>query len=212
MVTMKQTKYASLLVAVLLIAIACVSCTTFAYDNQTVYAKVTAVNGQSVTLLVGELSAMEEGQRPDGAGGDPIPPNADGSAPQLPDGGEPADRPALPVDETMPNGELPQMPEGGMQQPNGEAPDGMAGGMQVPFTAGEDTITLTLNEETVKTLSVDCIVRITFGDHGSVESLTVLGGEPQGGFGGGDRIPPEDGDESGRIPNRDLESRRENEP
>ena len=124
-------------------------------------------------------------------GGNMTPPTGDSTFPAIPDG----EMPEMPEGETMPEmpeGGMPQMPNDGSmpEMPNGEMPEGFGNGMQSPFTAGEDSITLTLNEETVKTLSVGSIVQITFGDNGSVESLTVLGGNMQGGFGGGNMIPP----------------------
>ena len=90
---------------------------------------------------------------------------------------------------SIPNGQMPSFPNdmGDMQFPNGQIPDDL-GGMQIPdfdfsggtmdmeaiFHDGCDTITLTLHADVVKTLSVDDIVQITFGDNGSITSLTSL--------------------------------------
>lgn len=171
---MKKIKIFSFTLALLLAVFAFSSCSKFEYDNSTIVAQVTAIDGQKVTLLVGEMdmggNMMQGGMMPGGnmQGANMTPPTGDSTFPAIPDG------------------EMPEMPE----MPNGEMPEGFGSGMQSPFTAGEDSITLTLNEETVKTLSVGSIVQITFGDNGSVESLTVLGGNMQGGFGGGNMIPP----------------------
>lgn len=194
---MKKIKIFSFTLALLLAVFAFSSCSKFEYDNSTIVAQVTAIDGQKVTLLVGEMdmggNMMQGGMMPGGnmQGGNMTPPTGDSTFPAIPDG----EMPEMPEGETMPEmpeGGMPQMPNDGSmpEMPNGEMPEGFGSGMQSPFTAGEDSITLTLNEETVKTLSVGSIVQITFGDNGSVESLTVLGGNMQGGFGGGNMIPP----------------------
>ena len=197
---MKTMKFTSLLIAVLVIVCSLSACSKFEYDNSTIYAKVTSIDGQKVTFIVGEMN-IDENMMQDG---NMTPPTGDGNMPQMPNGNM-GEIPELPEGETMPDmgempeipsdGSVPEIPEGGMQMPGGERPEGMEG-MQMPFTEGDDTMTLTLNEETVKTLSVDSIVQITFGDNGNVQSLTVIGGNMQGGFGSGqgfgDMTPPTD--------------------
>lgn len=189
---MKTMKLIVAILTLTLVIGAFAGCTKFEYDNSTIVAQVKAIEGQKVTLLVGEM-AMDGNMMPGGnmQGGNMTPPTGDSTFPAIPDG----EMPEMPEGETMPEmpeGGMPQMPNDGSmpEMPNGEMPEGFGSGMQSPFTAGEDSITLTLNEETVKTLSVGSIVQITFGDNGSVESLTVLGGNMQGGFGGGNMIPP----------------------
>ena len=197
---MKTMKLIVAILTLTLVIGAFAGCTKFEYDNSTIVAQVTAIDGQKVTLLVGEMdmggNMMQGGMMPGGnmQGGNMTPPTGDSTFPAIPDGEMP-EMPEMPEGETMPEmpeGGMPQMPNDGSmpEMPNGEMPEGFGSGMQSPFTAGEDSITLTLNEETVKTLSVGSIVQITFGDNGSVESLTVLGGNMQGGFGGGNMIPP----------------------
>ena len=189
---MKTMKLIVAILTLTLVIGAFAGCTKFEDDNSTIVAQVKAIEGQKVTLLVGEM-AMDGNMMPGGnmQGGNMTPPTGDSTFPAIPDG----EMPEMPEGETMPEmpeGGMPQMPNDGSmpEMPNGEMPEGFGSGMQSPFTAGEDSITLTLNEETVKTLSVGSIVQITFGDNGSVESLTVLGGNMQGGFGGGNMIPP----------------------
>lgn len=163
-------------------------CSKFEYDNSTIVAQVTAIDGQKVTLTVGEMAIDENMMQGDSM----ALPAGDGSIQAMPNGEmpEPLEGEAIPE---LPDGDMPQMPEDGSmpEMPNGELPKDFENGVQPPFTAGDDSITLTLNEETVGTLSVGSIVRITFGDNGSVESLTVLGGNMQGGF-GGNMTPPTD--------------------
>ena len=185
---MKTMKLIVAILTLTLVIGAFAGCTKFEYDNSTIVAQVTAIDGQKVTLLVGEMdmggNMMQGGMMPGGnmQGGNMTPPTGDSTFPAIPDGEMPE----------MPEGGMPQMPNDGSmpEMPNGEMPEGFGSGMQSPFTAGDDSITLTLNEETVKTLSVGSVVQITFGDNGSVESLTVLGGNMPGGFGGGNMIPP----------------------
>lgn len=168
---MKSVKWLSLVLALLVTVGIFTACSKFKYDNSTVVAMVEFINGQKVVLLVGETD-FGEGMRPENLG------NGMGNIPDF--GGE------MPDIEDLPEGEFPsgfggmQMPQGapsedfdGMQIPNGQFSSGFRD-MQMPFKENGDKITLTLNSETVKTLSVGSIVQITFGDNGSVEALTSI--------------------------------------
>ena len=195
---MRLVKRISLLLALLVTVGTFTACSKFEYDNSTVMARVESIDGQKVVLLVGEMD-FGRGMYPEEFGG------GMGSLPDF--GGE------SPNMEVPPEGEFPsgfegmQRPEGefpngfeGMQRPEGELPEGFggmqipggqfpsrSGDMQMPFRGNGDQITLTLNEETVKSLSVGSIVQITFGDKGSVESLiplaSMMGGLGGNGFG-----------------------------
>lgn len=196
---MKTIKLIVMILTLTLVIGAFAGCSKFEYDNSTIIAQVTAIDGQNVTLIVGEM-AMDENMMQGGnmQGSNMMPPTGDGSIPKMPDG----EIPELPEGETMPEmpeGGMPQMPEDGAmpEMPNGEMPEGFENGMQSPFIAGDDSITLTLNEETVGTLSVGSILQITFGDNGNVESLAVLGGNMQGSFGGSNMTPPTDFPQNG---------------
>ena len=210
---MRLVKRISLLLALLVTVGTFTACSKFEYDNSTVMARVESIDGQKVVLLVGEMDFgrgmyPEEfgggmGSLPDFGGESPnmeVPPEG-----EFPSGFEGMQRP----EGEFPNGfEGMQRPEGelpegfgGMQRPEGELPEGFggmqipggqfpsrSGDMQMPFRGNGDQITLTLNEETVKALSVGSIVQITFGDKGSVESLiplaSMMGGLGGNGFGG----------------------------
>ena len=185
---MRLVKRISLLLALLVTVGTFTACSKFEYDNSTVMARVESIDGQKVVLLVGEMD-FGRGMYPEEFGG------GMGSLPDF--GGE------SPNMEVPPEGEFPSGFEG-MQRPEGELPEGFggmqipggqfpsrSGDMQMPFRGNGDQITLTLNEETVKALSVGSIVQITFGDKGSVESLIPLAGM-MGGLGGngfGSAIP-----------------------
>ena len=155
------------LTLVLLVAISGFSaCTGFAYDNTTILAKITAIDGQTVSLIVSEMT-MDGNRIPESFG----------------------DLSGMGNMPSMPNGQMPSFPNGmgDMPFPNGQIPDDLSG-MQIPdfdfsggtmdmdmdamFHDGCDTITLTLNADVVKTLAVDDIVQISFGDKGSINSLT----------------------------------------
>lgn len=182
---MRLVKRISLLLALLVTVGTFTACSKFEYDNSTVMARVESIDGQKVVLLVGEMD-FGRGMYPEEFGG------GMGSLPDF--GGE------SPNMEVPPEGEFPSGFEG-MQRPEGELPEGFggmqipggqfpsrSGDMQMPFRGNGDQITLTLNEETVKALSVGSIVQITFGDKGSVESLiplaSMMGGLGGNGFGG----------------------------
>ena len=148
---MKRMKRIGLIFALIAALLAFSACSKFEYDNSTIIAKVTSIDGQSVTFAVGESSIGGNMSLPEG----------------MPDMGEMPDMGNMPDFGEMPDmGNMPDM--GDMTLPEG------MDGTEMPFTESGDTITLTLNEETVKTLSVDAIVQITFGDNGNVQSLTVI--------------------------------------
>lgn len=210
---MKKVLSAILLVFVITASLA--ACSKFEYSNSTITAKITAINGQKVTLLVGMSESnggmMPGGNTPPENGMRPGMPNGQESVPALPEGESmPAGGiPEMPVDGSapeMPNesmqqpeggmqGQIPDMPEGGMQ---GNMPGGGMGGMMPAFDENGDKITVTLNAETVSTLAVGDVVIISFGDDGSVTSLNVLGGNMQGGMNGNkpQMMPPESGSNS----------------
>ena len=174
---MRLVKCFSLILALLTTLGGLAACSKFKYDNSTVMAKVESIDGQKVVLIVGEMD-IGEGMQPGALGSIPdlggtVMPDME----DLPEGFDSSQIPSGQMPEgfdgtQMPNG---QMPEGfdGMQIPNGQFPSGL-GDMQMPFNETGDKITLTLNEQIVKTLSVGSIVQITFGDNGSVEALTSL--------------------------------------
>lgn len=215
---MKKLKLFIIPLAIAILICALSSCSKFEYDNSTVVAKVIAINGNKVTLSIGEMNfdenmipsmgdmSMPEGQVPEIPGG--MMPGGEGmpdmgemtfpegesmsgmDIPMMPDGEsmpEMGDM-QIPGGESVPEGQMPDMQGGAMQRP-----DGMQGGMADQFfTDSGDSVILTLNDDVISTLTVDCIVMITFGEKGSVESLTVLGGDMQGEI----MTPPE---ESGEV-------------
>ncbi len=175
------------------------------YSGATVTGQITAMDGSTITLQLGELTEAEgfgggDGAQPGGQGGGEMPDGeADGSgtAPEMPDGegGDMADG----------SGTAPEMPDGEGGGMNGGG-SGDMGGMGGSFTAGEDILEVDLTDVTVtlsdgsegsaSDLAVDDILQITFDEDGAVSSVTVValtggmtgGGvvsEAGSGFGGG---------------------------
>lgn len=125
------------------------------HSNMTVTGKITAMNGNEMTLQLGELS---EGEAPGG------------EAPGKPEGEEPeGEAPGKPEGEG-PEGSAPEMPEGGQMPARYE------------FTENGETITLDLSEgeftedsvkDSLDALSEGDILEISTGDNNSVKTITV---------------------------------------
>ncbi len=137
------------------------------YDNSTVYAQVTEINGTEITFTIGELKevSMDFGQ-----GGMEMP---SGEVPPMPNGDMEMPSGEIPP---MPSGEIPPMPDGGMMElPSGEVPPMPNGDMvELPFIAGDEIIVLNLNQETVSILKVGDITEIVFAQNGAVKSITKV--------------------------------------
>ncbi|MCD8126357.1 MAG: hypothetical protein LUD82_02435, partial [Clostridiales bacterium] len=150
------------------------------YSNTTVTGQITAIDGATVTLQLGELAESE------GFGGGELPDDDGGEMPGGEGGGE------MPGGDADGSGTTPEMPDG--------AGGGMTGGgsgdmgvMGSSFTAGEDILEVDLTDVTVtlsdgsegsaSDLAVDDILQITFDEDGEVSSVTVVA--LTGGAGGG---------------------------
>ncbi|MCD8366508.1 MAG: hypothetical protein LUC48_00545 [Clostridiales bacterium] len=159
------------------------------YSGSTVTGQVTAIDGATVTLQLGELTESEGfggGEMPNGEGGGEMPSgDADGSGtmPEMPDG-------EMPSGDFDGSGTVPEMPDGESGDFDGEMP---SGGMGSSFTAGEDTLAVDLTDVTISLsdgsegsasdLAVDDILQITFDEDGAISSVTVV--TVTGGEGGG---------------------------
>ena len=153
-----------------------------AVSGETVLGRVTEVAGQEVTLMCSALSDMPDGEQP----------WADGEVPELPDGEQPwadGEVPGLPDGEQpWADGEVPELPDGGQPWADGEVPDDV-------FSSGEE-MTITITDATAisveedgsardgmfEDIAVGSIVRVIFGENGTVASLTALAGTPMDGF------------------------------
>jgi hypothetical protein len=121
-------------------------------NENVVYGKVTAVNGQEITyeVLEQDENARSKGEKPEGSaapdGEKPEMPEGsaapDGEAPEKPDGSAAPDG-EMPEGSAAPDGEKPEMPEGSA------APDGeMQGGGMGGFTSTGEEKTLTVEDST----------------------------------------------------------------
>ena len=176
-----------------------------AYAGQTLTGRVTAVDGTSVTLALGELT---EDAAP--AGGAPS--DSDSSSG---DSQQPPEMPSGDSDGSQPTGTPPEKPDGGSgesgqqppEKPEGgsgsqsdggtppDMPEGMTGGSS--FTESGETVTVDIAKAdiTASDVAVDDILTVTFDDKGAVsavETVTLtggMGGAPSGGgFGGSSQV------------------------
>ena len=203
-------KFVSILCAgvMLLSLAACGAKADTAYAGQTITGKVTALEGTSVTLALGELT---ENAAPGGDSQQPpeMPGSDDqtgeqptGTPPEKPEGAsdnnqsgqQPPEKPDGDSSQQS-GGQPPEMPENGENgQPNGTPPDMPEGGMGgSSFTESGETLTIDItdaaivkNGETVSAteLAVGNVVQVTFDDSGSVVTVEIVSGGKNGGFGG----------------------------
>lgn len=163
-------------------------------ESSTITGQVQALDGDTATLLLGELSESAPGGM--GGGGQP-------------EGMEPLEGEAPDGIERPPEGDQPEgmeQPKGGqpdgMERPEGEAPSDMGGGFGgYSFTAGEEQVILNLSSAeitlsdggtgSVSDLAVGDVVTVSLDEAGTASSVAVLtlGGMSApggaGGFGGG---------------------------
>ena len=163
-------------------------------SNTTLTGKVTAVDGNSVTIQLGELteSTLEDmpsdgqspsGEAPSGDGQAPSgdAPSGDGQAPSgdAPSGGGQAPSGDAPSgDGQVPSGDAPSgdgqapsgdAPSGGGQAPSGDAPsDGGQAPSMYSFTASDESITISITDDT--TIMVESMNESTAG---SIDNITL---------------------------------------
>ena len=196
--------------AMLLSLAACGAKADTTYADQTITGKVTALEGTSVTLALGELTENAapggDSQQPpempgDGQTGD----QPTGTPPEKPEsssddnqsGQQPPEKPDGDSSQQS-GGQPPEMPENGENgQPNGTPPDMPEGGMGSSFTeSGETAVIDIANADTVKNgetvsateLAVGNVVQVTFDDSGSAVTVEIVSGSKSGGFGGSSQV------------------------
>ena len=199
-----KKKFVSLLcaAAMVLSLAACGAKTGTTYAGQTLTGRVTAVDGTTVTLALGELTedaapsggapaGSSDGQQPpEMPGGDSQSGQPSGTPPEKPDGGS--------TDGSSDGQQPPEMPGDGGQ--SGQQPPEM-GGMTGSFTETGETATVDLSAaavtrdgETVSDVAVDDILTVTFDDSGAASEAEIvtlgggMGGAPSGGFGGSSEV------------------------
>lgn len=198
--------------AMLLSLAACGAKADTTYAGQTITGKVTALEGTSVTLALGELTENAapgggDSQQPpemssDGQTGD----QPTGTPPEKPEdtsgdnqsGQQPPEKPDGDSSQSNDN-QPPEMPESSENnQDGGTPPDMPEGGMGgSSFTKSGETLTIDIsdaaivkNNETVSAteLSVDDVVQVTFDDSGSAATVEIVSGSMGGGFGGSNQV------------------------
>ena len=182
--------------AMLLSLAACGAKADTTYAGQTITGKVTALEGTSVTLALGELT---ENAAP-GGGDSQQPPemSSDGQTGDQPTG-TPPEKPEDTSGDNQSGQQPPEKPDGDSSQSNDnqppEMPEGGMGGSS--FTESGETLTIDIsdaaivkNDETVSAteLSVDDVVQVTFDDSGSAATVEIVSGSMGGGFGGSNQV------------------------
>ena len=182
--------------AMLLSLAACGAKADTTYAGQTITGKVTALEGTSVTLALGELT---EDAAP-GGGDSQQPPemSSDGQTGDQPTG-TPPEKPEDTSGDNRSGQQPPEKPDGDSSQSNdNQPPDMPEGGMGgSSFTESGETLTIDIsdaaimkNDETVSAteLSVDDVVQVTFDDSGSAATVEIVSGSMGGGFGGSNQV------------------------
>ena len=182
--------------AMLLSLAACGAKADTTYVGQTITGKVTALEGTSVTLALGELT---EDAAP-GGGDSQQPPemSSDGQTGDQPTG-TPPEKPEDTSGDNQSGQQPPEKPDGDSSQSNdNQPPDMPEGGMGgSSFTESGETLTIDIsdaaivkNDETVSAteLSVDDVVQVTFDDSGRAATVEIVSGSMGGGFGGSNQV------------------------
>ena len=181
--------------AMLLSLAACGAKADTTYAGQTITGKVTALEGTSVTLALGELT---EDAAPGGDSQQPPEMSSDGQTGDQPTG-TPPEKPEDTSGDNQSGQQPPEKPDGDSSQSNDnqppEMPEGGMGGSS--FTESGETLTIDIsdaaivkNDETVSAteLSVDDVVQVTFDDSGSAATVEIVSGSMGGGFGGSNQV------------------------
>ena len=150
------------------------------YAGTTLTGQVTAINGTTVTLALGQLTQPdmptppEDGTTPSDM---PTPPQDSGSENSAPpamlangteNGQTPPEKPAGEDDAGAPSGTPPEME-------NGRAPEGTVGTGGATFTASGETAEVDLAGLFTESISTGGILTITFGEDGTIVSLVTNG-------------------------------------
>ena len=203
-----KKKFLSLLCAAAMVfsLAACGTKTDTTYAGQTLTGRVTAIDGTSVTLALGELTedAAPSGGAPSGDSDSQQPPEMPsgdsessqptGTPPEKPDGGSSDESGQQP----------PEKPEEGGSQSDGstppEMPDSMTGSS---FTESGETLTADISKASItkdgesvsaSDVAVGDILTVTFDSKGVVSTVEIvtltsgMGGAPSGTFGGSSEV------------------------
>ena len=164
-----------------------------------IYGKVTAIDGSTVTVQLGEMSeqgGVPSGQAPSDGQQPPEMPSGEAPSSQTPSGGQqPPEKPDGDASGSDTSGNGGQQPP---EMPSSEAPNGQAPSSQAPgggFTAGEETanydlteavITKDGSEAAISDIQEGDILRITLDKSGNATAVTIV--TMDGGFGGSSNV------------------------
>ena len=215
-----KKKFLSLLCAAAMMCslAACGTTADTAYAGQTLTGRVTAIDGTTVTMQLGELtetaaptdnSGSGDSQQPTGT--PPEKPDGDSTdsaqqPPEMPDGDGSSQQGAAPLEK--PDGDTstdssqqpPEMPSGDSQNGQGGTPPDMPGGMPggTSFTEGDETAAVELSKAaitrdgetvTASDVAVDDILTVTFDDSGTAAKAEIVTvGGGMGGPGGSSTV------------------------
>ena len=178
---------------------ACGAGTDTTYAGQTLTGRVTAMDGTTVTLALGEPA--EDAAPSGGAPSD----SSSQQPPEMPSGDSGSSQPTgTPLEK--PGGDSSQPPEmpdssSGSDSQQGGTPPEMPGGSS--FTENGETLTVDIAKAditrdgesvTASDVAVDDILTVTFDDSGAVSAVELtaadsgMGGAPSGGFGGSSEV------------------------
>ena len=203
-----KKKFLSLLCAAAMVfsLAACGTKTDTTYAGQTLTGRVTAIDGTSVTLALGELT---ENSAP--SGGAPSGDSDSQQPPEMPSGDSESSQPSGTPLEKPDDGssdesgqQPPEKPEEGGSQSDGstppEMPDSMTGGS---FTESGETLTADIAKASItkdggsvsaSDVAADDILTVTFDSKGVVSTVEIvtltsgMGGAPSGTFGGSSEV------------------------
>ena len=204
-----KKKFLSLLCAAAMVfsLAACGTKTDTTYAGQTLTGRVTAIDGTSVTLALGELT---ENSAP--SGGAPSGDSDSQQPPEMPSGDSESSQPSGTPPEKPDDGssdesgqQQPEKPEEGGSQSDGstppEMPDSMTGGSS--FTESGETLTADISKASItkdgesvsaSDVAVSDILTVTFDSKGVVSTVEIvtltsgMGGAPSGTFGGSSEV------------------------
>lgn len=204
-----KKKFLSLLCAAAMVfsLAACGTKTDTTYAGQTLTGRVTAIDGTSVTLALGELT---ENSAP--SGGAPSGDSDSQQPPEMPSGDSESSQPSGTPPEKPDDGssdesgqQQPEKPEEGGSQSDGstppEMPDSMTGGSS--FTESGETLTADISKASItkdgesvsaSDVAVGDILTVTFDSKGVVSTVEIvtltsgMGGAPSGTFGGSSEV------------------------
>ena len=164
-----------------------------------IYGKVTAIDGSTVTVQLGEMSEQggaPSGQAPSDGQQPPEMPSGEAPSSQTPSGGQqPPEKPDGDASGSDTSGNGGQQPP---EMPSSEAPNGQAPSSQAPgggFTAGEETASYDLteavitkdgSEAAISDIQEGDILRITLDKSGNATAVTIV--TMNGGFGGSSNV------------------------